>query len=377
MEKKEEKKIVLHITSSLLTGGAEKLLAELLINFKIHPKNQFEHQVIYFQSGALKNQIKNAGFKTYHVTGFFWYYDLICFFKLYKLIKKIKPNVIHSMLWSANFYTRIIGKLLNIPVICAIHSHHNSGNYHYDNYLKLKLDQLTLNLASHIITVSPSIKKKLTGQQYQIPTSKISTIHNGITLLSCSSNIAKQKAIIFTIGHVGRLVPVKNQALLIHALKIVSTQIPNFKTIIIGSGILELKLKQLVCDLDLDSKIDFIKTNQTHQYYPRLDCFVLPSHQEGQSMALLEAMSFGVTPIITSISNQKKHEIIKHLQNGLICQANAEDLAQAIIKLGQNNKLNQKLGAAAYQTIATKFNLHHTATLYLKTYQKIHLKTRS
>ena len=121
-----KKPVILHITPTLELGGAEKFLINLLKSFQTHPKNKFEHQVIYFSGGPHLENLKRLKIKTHSAKGLFFYNDLICFFYLYKLIKKIKPKCINSILWSANLYSRLIGKYLNIPVICSIHSPRNN-----------------------------------------------------------------------------------------------------------------------------------------------------------------------------------------------------------------------------------------------------------
>lgn len=360
-----QKPIILHITPSLMIGGAEKLLVDLLTSFQQHPKNQFEHRVIYLQSGPLLAQIQKLKIQTYHVQGLVSHYDPICFWRLLKLIKKMQPAVLHAMLWTANFYSRLIGKILKIPTICAIHSYYNSGNTTHDHWLKSLLDRQTLHWAHKIVVVSPEIQLKLIQSIPQLIPNQLITIQNGVFLPQ--NNPKKTLRRTWIIGHVGRLVPVKNQQLLLSALSIIQSKIPHFKAIIIGHGPLELALKNQARQLNLLPFIDFIKTPQAAKYYQTFDCFILPSHQEGQSIALLEAMSWRVTPIVTS--TDYKHDLVKHQHNGLICPPNdASSLAQAIISIYENPKFNQQLAQQAYLTVKNNFNLEQVANNYLALY---------
>ena len=360
-----KKPVVLHITPSLMIGGAEKLLVDLLTTFQDHPHNPFEHQVIYFQPGPHLLKLQKLGLTTYHITGLVSHSDPTCLISLYKTIQTIQPTYLHAMLWSANFYTRIIGKILGIPTICSIHSNHNSGSIAQDNLLKSILDQLSLNWANRVVVVSQQIAQKFALPKYRLAATKIITIHNGISLPpmpKCNTNPQ------FTIGHIGRFVPVKNQILLIQALALVKKTLPNFKAIIIGYGKLEQLLKQLVHQLALTENVTFVASHEPTAYYALFDCFVLPSHQEGQSIALLQAMSFGIAPIVTT--STPSHEIVQHLQNGLICPANqATALANAMITLATNPKLKHQLALQAYTTIQANFNLSQTAAAYLALYQ--------
>lgn len=363
-----KKPIILHITPSLMIGGAEKLLLNLLTNFQNNPQNVYEHQVVYFQAGPLLAQIQALGIKTYQISGLVKYCDPICLVKLFLLVKKIKPYKLHAMLWSANFYTSIVGKLLNIHTICAIHSYHNNGNIAQDSFIKLKLDQIMLRLTHKIVIVSPNIAQKIIHQN------KLFTINNGVnipnklinkTLVSAREFNTTRP---FVIGHVGRFVPVKNQILLIKALNLIKHKLPNFKVIMIGDGELKNELQALAQDSGLLPNISFISTNKPELYYAKFDCFVLPSNQEGQSIALLEAMSFQIVPIITSPNLQ--HDIVINLYNGLICKPNdPNDLARAIFKLAVHSKLRNKLAQNAYFSIQNRFNLTRTANQYLELYK--------
>lgn len=364
-----KKPIILHVTPSLMVGGAEKLLVDLLTNFKTNPNNQFEHQVIYFQAGPFLKQLKQLEIKTYKITGLIKYWDPICLIKLFLLIRRIRPYKIHSMLFMANLYARLVGKILKIPVICAIHSYYNNGNLAQDNLIKQKLDQLTLKWATVIIVVSAEIYQKISASIYRLKPYQIRIIHNGVKIPNLSNNKNNlDRKPDFIIGNIGRFVPVKNQALLIQALSLIKTKTENFKAIIIGSGELETDLKKLVQDLKLESQVTFIATNQPKKHIAKFDCFVLPSHQEGQSIALLETMSFGVTPIITAACDI--HDIVKNNYNGLVCQpSNYLILAQAILQLMNNPKLNYKLAQKARLTIANRFDLSMTANNYLSVYK--------
>lgn len=361
------KPIILHVTPSLMIGGAEKLLVDLLTNFVTNPNNKFEHQIAYFQTGPYLNQIEKLGIKCHLITGIINHYDPICLWKLLKLIKQISPTQIHAMLWTANFYAVLIGKILKIPIICAIHSKYNSGNHNYDHFIKKIIDQIFLKWADKIVVVSAEIKTKFANQSYGIDTKQLILINNGVIIPKTTLNKRLHNKQDFVIGHIGRFVPVKNQTLLIHSLTIIRNQIPNFKVIIIGHGPLQQELKNLVQRLDLAKHVNFINSHTPHQYYPLFDCFVLPSHQEGQSIALLEAMSWGITPIITN--SHTSHDIIKHLENGLICKPNdMQDLAQKIISIYLQPAIKAQLAQAAYQTVQNFFNLTHTADQYLKLY---------
>ena len=354
--------IILHIIPSLMIGGAEKLLIDLLKRFPHHPDNRFEHHVAYFKSGThlqnlQKNQITSHPLTAKHP---------FCAWQLLRLVQRLKPTYLHATLWSANFYARLIGKICNIATICTIHSHHNSGTNAYDNWFKLILDQLTYRWATKVVTVSNSIAKQA-EYQFKVNPKQIFTILNGIELPKAITTHPQKTE--FIVGHVGRLVPVKNQRLLLQAISLLDR--PTYlsvKAIIIGEGKLLSDLKKTAHELKIIDRVQFLLSHSPFDYYPDFDCFVLPSHSEGLSIALLEAMSFGVPPIVTS---DGPHLVVQDRENGLLCPSNNPySLANAIIELIENSALRQALAKKAYQTCASKFDIDEIAKQYLMLYQR-------
>lgn len=97
---------------------------------------------------------------------------------------------------------------------------------------------------------------------------------------------------------VGELIPRKNHEVVIRAL----AKIQNSKLhyIIAGKGELEMKLKELVRVLGVTGQVHFLGfRTDVSDLYQVADLFLLPSHQEGLSMALMEAIICG-TPVACS-----------------------------------------------------------------------------
>lgn len=85
------------------------------------------------------------------------------------------------------------------------------------------------------------------------------------------------------------------------------------------------------------------------------DAFVMPSRAEALSVALLEAMSQGVCPIVSDAGGMK--EAVRHYQDGLIfASGEPSDLARALRIVHRDAALRQQLGAAAARRVATQFS---------------------
>ena len=122
---------------------------------------------------------------------------------------------------------------------------------------------------------------------------------------------------------VGRLVPQKNQKMLIEAFKCVSNKHPDYTLHIFGSGPLKNDLIKLIKDTKMENKI-FINDPQSEVIKNNRDAkiFVLSSDYEGYPNVLVEAMSNGIISISTDFSTKAARDIIIDRQNGFLINTN-------------------------------------------------------
>jgi glycosyltransferase involved in cell wall biosynthesis len=85
------------------------------------------------------------------------------------------------------------------------------------------------------------------------------------------------------------------------------------------------------------------------------DAFVMPSRAEALSVALLEAMSQGVCPIVSDAGGMK--EAVRHYQDGLVFASDEPgDLARSLRIVYRDAELRRQLGAAAARRVAAQFS---------------------
>lgn len=100
-----------------------------------------------------------------------------------------------------------------------------------------------------------------------------------------------------------------------------------------------------------------------------VDIFVVPSIRDvrgnidGSPIILCEAMAAGCAVVATDLPGNRL--IIKHNINGLLVKPTVKDIKQAIDRLKSDQKLRQRLGKAARETISRHFTLDAVANLYI------------
>ncbi len=353
-------KRIVHVTSSLARGGAETLLNQ----FVTYNNTEFNHIVCYFYDGPIKKELHDAGIATIQIKGLLSLYDPYFWFALYRTIKASKPDLIHSWLWSANFTTRIIARILKVPVINSLHN-----NVEHDGAIRQYLDRYSYQLADCLVAVSDGVKDSIYKKHGFIP-AQLTVIPNGIAQPQGIQGKKRVELNIdeddFVIGAVGRLVPLKCFDLLIKAFASLSFK---SKLLIVGAGPQEQELKELVIQLGLEDRVLFIINEPALPYYGLFDCFCLPCPSEGFGLVILEAV-FNKVPVIAI--DQGGHPIIKHSKTGLLIRPfDTKELARCIGQLHQNRQYGYNLAHAAYEHIQTTFSLKVMYQNYMTLYKSL------
>lgn len=183
------------------------------------------------------------------------------------------------------------------------------------------------------------------------PDLSIKVISNGVDTAKFypAKRLVKQPIILST----SRLAERKGVKYLIKAIALV----PKVKLLLIGSGILESSLKNLVKKLRITQRVKFlgrIDHNQLPKFYRQAKLFVLPSLSESQSNSLLEALACGLPAVVTNIGGNPE---IVNSQNGiLVPPADSRKLAKAInkalIQSWPKTKVNKK---NSWENVAKKY----------------------
>ncbi len=363
---------IAHVTASLKKGGAEEILCSLVTHLDT---TQFTSQVLYFHHGPHVEHLRIKNIELHHIRGLICMYDPVFWFRLIRTLYLIKPDCIHALLWSSQCASRVIGWLLRIPVITV---YHNQATL--ESGIRLFIDSITLKCANKIVAVSHTVAQSIKTAHAYVPASHITTITNGIAAQSIDNYLSTHAQPSKTelnipanaqiIGTVGRLHPVKKHSLLLRAYALVLQKHPNSYLILVGDGPEQDRLVCLCQQLNCASQVIFITKKQAYPYYALFDCFVLPSAQEGMSLALLEAHYFKCASVVAH--NSPEHDIITHGHNGLLVKPDdAHDLARAIHSVLDNKALQHKLGNNAYNHVIEKHTITHMVTQYEQLFKKV------
>ena len=172
------------------------------------------------------------------------------------------------------------------------------------------------------------------------------------------------------IGCVGRLVPLKNQRLMIDVLPTLLQAHPTLRLVILGDGELDAVLRQQAAAAGVAERVLFLgQRSDVADLLPAFDIFALPSRTEGLSIALLEACATGLAVVATAVGGNP--EIIRHGETGLLIPVDdANALQDALLSLLGSAELRSQLGTAASVWVAKNASIEALCDTYDRFYRR-------
>lgn len=273
--------------------------------------------------------------------------DLMTIWKLYRLMREFKPDVVHTHTAKAGFVGRIAAKLAGVPVI--LHTFHGHVFHGYFNqpmtWLFIQLERIAATFSDTIITLTESLRRELADQYHIARRARITVLPLGLDLepfaqtprhkglFRAQWNIPTEAPLV---GIVGRLVPVKNHRLFVEAAALIHKNNPSVRFAVIGDGELRDEIESYARERDLMDVFTFTGWQQdTVNVYSDLDVLVISSVNEGTPVTVIEALAAGCPVVSTAVGG-----VTELLENGalgsLVLSENAEVLAQAILSTLSN-----------------------------------------
>ena len=364
------KKKIVCVVPSLARGGAEKMALDLVTYLD---KTSFDVVLIslYSDKGEFFNKLASErGVDVYYLDkkpGF----DFKTILKLSKLLTSIKPDVIHTHLYSSIYCIPWIG--LRAKKTLWVHTVHNIASKELPRpYLEI-MKYYYRNKKALPIGISDEIRKTV-STQYQLKEHKIPLIYNGIDTTYFSpeqiiENGENQKQKEVLISCVARFSGQKNHKLLIEAFKDAQNKYSNIKLVLIGDGPLRRDIEEQIESYDLKDKIILTgDSSNVLNWLRKSDVFVLSSDYEGLPISMLEAMSVGVPVIATGVGGVT--DVVVNGKEGIIVPPKkSKDLSDAIVTLSSNSEMRSIMGQKARER-AMEFDIRKMSEKYGAIYKK-------
>jgi glycosyltransferase involved in cell wall biosynthesis len=214
------------------------------------------------------------------------------------------------------------------------------------------VDRANLWRAQHVLGMDPKI---------------FHVVPNGITDTGRRGCPSLTKPGIFTVGHVGNIVPAKGWQMVVDAARRLRETGCDVRVILAGRGS-EADLAQAMAKQDAGwLTYEGFVANPRETVFPRVDALVLMSEQEGLPMAIIEALSMGVPVIATAVGGVP--EAVIDGQNGLLVERSVESLVEAIQSMATSPDRLREMSFNARSVFEGRFEISSIVSMYDKVYR--------
>ncbi|WP_199610873.1 TIGR03088 family PEP-CTERM/XrtA system glycosyltransferase [Flocculibacter collagenilyticus] len=381
---------IVHIIHRFDTGGLENGVVNLINHL---PESEYRHSIVTLigYNEDFCKRIKNNNVSFYNLekkSG----NDFAMFFRLRKLLKKIKPDILHTRN-TASLECQFVGWLSRVPF--RIHGEHgwDMNDLHGTNKKYQWLRKIMSLFIHRYVALSSEAVDYLTDT-IGITKKRIQHICNGVNLEKFSvkntayakTGTADTTCAVPNVSHsirangklrfatVGRLESVKNQQLLVEAYIQLLQQQPTLadltELVIVGDGSQRLQLEAIAAKSHCQSNVIFLgNRSDVPALMQTFDVFILPSLAEGISNTILEAMACGLPIIATDVGGNA--DLVKHQYNGDIIPSNIPSaLTASMLKYALSDDLVIEHGLASRQRAEEHFSIQVMTAAYNKLYRQ-------
>lgn len=271
-------------------------------------------------------------------------------------------DVVHCHQYTPWFYGTLAAARARRPVAFTEHGRHQPDRPRLKRVL---FNRWLLRHTGAISAVSRSIREALVANE-KLPAGRIRVLYNGIDPAPFAPAPGRREAAraalgvdegTFLVGHAGRLVPVKNQGLLLAAAaRLRGLADRPVRLQVAGDGPLRKELGVAADSLGVGDITEFLgRRDDLPELLAAWDAFVLCSHSEGTSVTLLEAMAAGCPVVATAVGGNP--ELVEDGGAGYLVAAGDEAaLAEALARLAADPGARARMGVVGQARVEANFS---------------------
>lgn len=345
---------VLHVISTLGSGGAEKMLLDIVREMQKQNVN-CEVAILTKSQNFFGQELEKFNIPNYYgPTKKVYSFKNIRFLK--KILKENNYDCIHTHLFAPQLFIPIALRLANksIPLITTEHSTHNKRRERKIFYL---LDTWMYNKYSRIIAITVDTKNNL-NTYLPSTKNKIEIIENGIEVAQyqnasplkrerIAEDLKMDEKIILMVAAMREQ---KDHETLIRASKILPD---NYRVVFVGDGDRMDEIKKYAMKYGRNSILFLGRRTDVPSIMKTSDVFVLSSKWEGFGLVVVEAAAAGLPVVASDVGGLS--EVVKIVGGQVFEPFSEHDLAKKIIEAIEFKKEDYNVSKYTIQTTVKKY----------------------
>ena len=366
---------ILYIINAFAYAGAEKLVYNLAL--RLAKRMEYIGIVALYARGdrtedEMLEALRSAGIETRILAKKAGKDRLRSIHEIYRFAKQRRIHMLHAHCSVPMGLGKIVGKLINIPVVCTVHS--------INGYA---IERATSWMVKAYISIGDAVEAYMT-KELRIPGKKVFRIYNAVDV-ERFQNAAKCECFWEQYGgtpndrailNVARVSSPKNQLCLLRAFRLmVQWGNTTAKLYILGAydeeDAVYRELAQYISENELAERVVFLgQHNNVEDFLANAECFVLTSRYEGFCVALLEAVVSGCPIVTTELPFVHELSSIADFAT-VVPQDDAEELAKVLMEARY-----QKQTERTVEVFSEKFSLERYADAHYDIYARIQQKRK-
>jgi glycosyltransferase involved in cell wall biosynthesis len=362
---------VAYLINDLETGGAETQLLHFLRHVD---QARLQPSVIYlFGNGTLAPEIRRMGIDV-HTVGLSRWNVPLAFLRLLRLVRRLRPRVLHLHLRHATVLGMLLARILGIRC-CAVTRH----------FLDVgkkgpvpSLERRLLRDAARVIAVSGSVREVVLGLP-AIQSDRVVTIPNGLDLewfdkqadeVSAEGIRPAREEGEMRLGALANWRGGKGLSRLLEIFSILRGRVPQLRLWVGGAAAPASENR------GVEGVVWWgpIPHEKVPAFLRSVDVFVHPASREAFGMSVLEAMAAGRPVVATSTGGMRElivHEETGYLVGGLEKEGGASSIASAVTGLLSDPALAEAMGRRGRERVEESFSIAETVRMVEALYDEI------
>ena len=357
---------VLHVIARLNVGGTARYITRLAEEL---PKHKVETFIATgFVQGSEAEDPSTKKLKVIRIPSLGRQInpikDHFAFKQLLKVIREVKPDILHTHTFKAGYIGRIKTREINKAAgkqVKFVHTFHGHlfDDPEFSGLKSLIITSFERRFAMRtdaIVTVGAQVAKELLEREIGQP-EQFTNIPPGVEPLKLPKARPRTKV---TIGWIARVTGVKNP---LRALEIAKL-FPDAQFLIAGGGDL---LDQVKAKAPKNTKV--LGWTDAGKLFAASDIILSTSENEGMPIALIEAQLASKPVVATNVGGVA--EVVLNNKTGFVTEKNTQELAKALEKLTASKALRTAQGKAAKAHATKAFSVEKMIKAHVSLYKKL------
>ena len=359
------------VIPTLDRSGAEKQLTLLATHL---PRDQFDVQVIALTRGGPYAADLAAAGAPLTILNKRLRFDPLAALALRRTLRDLRPDIVHSWLFAANSYVRLVlgrGQRPHPAVVVSercVDSWKSGWQLWLDRRLAARTDRLVGN--------SRAVVDFYQRHGYRPEQSQV--IYNAVEPPP-SPDFSREDLLrqlqlpqdVKLVGSVGRLAPQKRVGDLLWACQLLRQADPRARLIVIGDGPERERLLHYARQVEVSEYVKFLGArDDAARLLHLVDVFWLGSDFEGLSNSLMEAMACGKPVVVSDIPPNR--ELVTHGEEGYIVPVgDGVAFTQFTRRLFDDESLARRMGEAGRARMTRDFGLDRMIQSHVELYRSL------